>query len=264
MRQLITLLLALLTATNVGAATKMYGTDQLSFLTSRATQSVGQGCVSGPPWDYNYYQTTTSAPASAQSNLVAYTSTAPPCIYQDNGPFMFWVSPPLSGTVTIAGNVSAVTSGVESSASLNSGVRVDLWKFDARRGGLTVRIWTGNSGENNSGSCLTKSITASDATDTAMAVGDRFIIMPFVIAAGGSWGGNGSRQAGLCYGSTGNNEFSVSVNESVTFSADNGAASYQEQLGWLDDPFWPIKADARRAYERVALPLFWQPRYTRS
>lgn len=231
------LLCVLLWALPACAAVTIHATTTASAMGVRATAGDNGGCeqASGP-FAYSYLATSTTAPSSATSEAFAPSSTAPPCVFQRATPFAYFVfvTPPLSGSFTIAGNISAVCSGYESAISLNIGCDMLIYKWDGRRGGLTALIWdSGNTPEFvGASTCSNKAISASAPTSTNVVAGDRLVILPRVETVGGAYGGDGAKTAALCFNgaAAGTNEISVTFTETLTFSADSGTLT-TEQVG---------------------------------
>lgn len=232
----------LLVAVSVRAAVTLHATTSSVLLLPSATRAPGIGCVeSGGPFNYGYQLLDNSAPASGTSVATSPSATAPPCYFQRSGnDFFVFVSKPLSAGFTISGTITGVCSGAESATTLNSGCSMKLYKYDARRGAITNLIWTSGRTAEFGTSCATKAVGSAATTSTAVSTGDRLVLIPYIencsdnsVPCGqGSWNGNGTRTSSLCYNGAagGSNEVSVTLTESLTFSADSSDANATIEL----------------------------------
>lgn len=238
MRQLIAALVGLVLACSAAsAAVTLHATSTASLFREPATAWAGTGCVEASgPFDYDYLLLDNAAPASGTTESFTPSATSPPCHFQRTANTYFtFVSEPISGSFTISGNISGVCSGIESATTTNCGCTQTLFKWNGRRGGLT-QVWTGNVGNEFGTSCATKAIAASAPTSTAVVAGDRLFLVTSAYAIAtttpGSWAGNDSRTCGLCFNgaAAGANEVSVTLTETVTFSADAAAPTTMERV----------------------------------
>lgn len=239
MRSVIPLLL--LAATSEASVT-LYAKNASVLLLPSATRSIGIGCVeSGGPFNYGYQLLDNSAPASGTSVATSPSSTAPPCNFQQSGNNLWaFVSKPLSAGFTISGAISGVCSGNESATTMNAGCSLKLFKYDARRGAITNLIWTSGRTAEFGTSCANKPTGSGGTTSTSVATGDRLVLIPYIencndnsVPCGqGSWNGNGTRTASLCYnnGAGTANEVSVTITENLTFNADSSDANATIEL----------------------------------
>jgi len=232
MQQLRVLVILLLTL-NAEAATKLFMRDTFSTFGTITTNGAGYGCFRANE-KVNPRSAFGTQGSSAVTRTFAPTATAPPCAAQtgnSNAEFIYFYSRPISSPVTISGNIDFQAGCNESSAALNAGYGVVLYKWSAREGGIVSTIMTSADSTECAGANI--AIAAAAPTSTAMAVGDRIVFVYEIRNVGGAWGGNSTLTFSFVYGAatTVYGDTWANFADTISFSAetDNGRAIIQGQ-----------------------------------
>jgi len=140
------------------------------------------------------------------------------------------LSPPLSSGVTISGNIDFNISCDESQTTLNAGMRMIVYRWSVKVGGIVSIILTSADTAECDNTRL--AIAAAAPTSTVMDVGDRLVFKVEITNVGGAWGGNSVRTVTLkgdaASGSLG--DTFANFADTLSFSADsnNGRAIVSE------------------------------------
>jgi len=192
---------------------------------------VGYGCNNTTPISLSRRQASTTAGSGVQLFVHTPTSTAPPCHAGGDQNLFVWFSPPLSSGVTISGNIDFNISCTESDVALNAGMRMIVYRWSVKVGGIVSTIITSADTVECANTRL--AIAAAAPTSTVMDVGDRLVFKVEIRNVGGAWGGNSALSVTLkldaASGSLGDT-FANFAN-TLSFSADsnNGRAMISER-----------------------------------
>jgi hypothetical protein len=164
------------------------------------------------------------------------TSTAPPCWAHDGTVALRWITAPVSGSVAITGNVDYSFGCGQSNAGLNSGVRLIVYRWSVKAGGIVSIIDTSADSVECTGTGLTLRTIAAAAVDTTptLDVGDRIVVDARLINIG-TWGGNSNRTFNFGYDGIAAGTGDAFVNfatPTAAFSADSNNARRVISLLW--------------------------------
>lgn len=232
MRKLIFILLALLVSSpEASGQTKLFLRDGTSSSLGEisTTSYTGYGC-SNVTGNLARRIAITTAGATVSSQVSTPTSTAPPCPFGNSTLYLLFFTPPLSSGVTISGNIDFNISCDESAVALNAGMRMTVYRWSVKVGGIVSTILTSaNTAECNN---TRLAIAAAAPASTVMAVGDRLIFKVEITNVGGAWGGNSARTATLKINAASGSLGDTFANfaDTLSFAADsnNGRAVISE------------------------------------